>query len=76
MAAGGTPVGNGTYLTLPLRTQGRYSRYCPCITAAISDLRCWRTRSPRGAPAKLRAETENVRAATEGAKTMMSQALL
>ena len=23
--AGGTPVGNGTYLTLPLRTQGRYS---------------------------------------------------
>ena len=25
MAAGGTPVVNGTYLTLPLRTQGRYS---------------------------------------------------
>ena len=74
MAAGGTPVGNGSYLTLPPRTQGRYS-LLSMYHGRRWRLRCWRTRSPRGCPAMLRAETENVRAAREGAKNMMRQAL-
>ena len=73
----GTPrnfLPNGIPVGQKKNTPKAGTRYCPCITAA-SDLRRWRTRSPRGCPAMLRAETENVRAAKEGAKNMMRQAL-
>ena len=38
MVAGGTPVGNGSYLTLPPRTHDDGTRYCPCVARPPATL--------------------------------------